>query len=182
MSGVALFGGGNAGGEREDRSNRCGPRSLRDNRAADRSSPGDWKEIWTLDGDTIRWLGVALFAAGGACPLASLCAQAPVQRVGRHPARAYAGHDWYLWRYPPPRAIWGCSSTRWGGPLRFRSSVGVLLTALLIPPLLARMRAEEALLRALWRRIRCVLHPHVAADSRALLTRTAPRSGLGRFC
>ena len=33
----------------------------------------------------------------------------------------------------------------WG--LAFRSGVGVLLTALLIPPLLARMSAEERLLR-----------------------------------
>jgi hypothetical protein len=23
-------------------------------------------ELWTIDGDTIRWLGVVLFAAGGA--------------------------------------------------------------------------------------------------------------------
>jgi protein-S-isoprenylcysteine O-methyltransferase Ste14 len=30
----------------------------------------------------------------------------------------------------------------------FRSGVGVLLTALLLPPLLARIRAEEALLRS----------------------------------
>jgi protein-S-isoprenylcysteine O-methyltransferase Ste14 len=26
----------------------------------------DRKESWTIDGDTIRWLGVVLFAAGGA--------------------------------------------------------------------------------------------------------------------
>jgi protein-S-isoprenylcysteine O-methyltransferase Ste14 len=35
-----------------------------------------------------------------------------------------------------------------GWALAFRSGVGVLLTALLIPPLLARIRAEEDLLRA----------------------------------
>jgi protein-S-isoprenylcysteine O-methyltransferase Ste14 len=35
-----------------------------------------------------------------------------------------------------------------GWALAFRSGAGVLLTALLIPPLLARIRAEEALLRA----------------------------------
>jgi protein-S-isoprenylcysteine O-methyltransferase Ste14 len=34
---------------------------------------------------------------------------------------------------------------RWA--LAFRSGVGVLLTVLLIPPLLARIRAEERLLR-----------------------------------
>jgi protein-S-isoprenylcysteine O-methyltransferase Ste14 len=34
-----------------------------------------------------------------------------------------------------------------GWALAFRSGVGVLLTALTIPPLLARIRAEETLLR-----------------------------------
>src|SRR5262249_28759882 len=35
-----------------------------------------------------------------------------------------------------------------GWALAFRSAVGVLLVALTIPPLVARIRAEEALLRA----------------------------------
>ena len=35
-----------------------------------------------------------------------------------------------------------------GWALAFRSGVGVLLTALTIPPLIARIRAEERLLRA----------------------------------
>ena len=35
-----------------------------------------------------------------------------------------------------------------GWALAFRSGVGVVLTALLIPPLLARIHAEERLLRA----------------------------------
>jgi len=34
-----------------------------------------------------------------------------------------------------------------GWALAFRSGIGVLLTALLIPPLLARINAEERLLR-----------------------------------
>jgi protein-S-isoprenylcysteine O-methyltransferase Ste14 len=34
-----------------------------------------------------------------------------------------------------------------GWALAFRSGIGVLLTALLIPPLVARIRAEESLLR-----------------------------------
>ena len=44
-------------------------------------------------------------------------------------------------------AISACSSTHWDRALAFRSGVGVLLTALLIPPLVARIRAEERLLR-----------------------------------
>ena len=35
-----------------------------------------------------------------------------------------------------------------GWALAFRSGVGLLLTALIIPPLLARIRSEEALLHA----------------------------------
>ena len=35
-----------------------------------------------------------------------------------------------------------------GWALAFRSGVGVLLAGLLIPPLLARIRSEEALLRS----------------------------------
>jgi protein-S-isoprenylcysteine O-methyltransferase Ste14 len=35
-----------------------------------------------------------------------------------------------------------------GWALAFRSGVGVLLTALLLPPVLARIRSEEALLRS----------------------------------
>jgi protein-S-isoprenylcysteine O-methyltransferase Ste14 len=35
-----------------------------------------------------------------------------------------------------------------GGGLSFRSGVGVLLAALAIPPVLARIRSEERLLRA----------------------------------
>jgi protein-S-isoprenylcysteine O-methyltransferase Ste14 len=38
------------------------------------------------------------------------------------------------------------NSLGWG--LAFRSAVGVLFTALLIPPLIARIRAEERLLQA----------------------------------
>ena len=35
-----------------------------------------------------------------------------------------------------------------GWALAFRAGIGVLLTALMIPPMLARIRAEEALLRS----------------------------------
>ena len=32
-------------------------------------NPQDRKEFWTLDGDTIRWIGVVLFTAGSALRL-----------------------------------------------------------------------------------------------------------------
>jgi protein-S-isoprenylcysteine O-methyltransferase Ste14 len=150
MSGAALFSGGNLSpGEREDRTNRwvLVVFAIIGLLAAYLPAYTDRKEIWTLDGDTIRWLGVALFAAGGALRLwpvfvlghrfSGLVAIQPghalvtigIYRVIRHPS--------YL----------GLLVNSLGWVLVFRSGVGVLLTALLIPPLLARIRAEEALLR-----------------------------------
>jgi protein-S-isoprenylcysteine O-methyltransferase Ste14 len=107
----------------------------------------DRKEFWTIDGDTVRWLGVVLFAAGGALRLwpvfvlghrfSGLVAIQPghklvtsgVYRVIRHPS--------YL----------GLLVNALGWTLAFRSGVGVLLTALMLLPLLARIHAEERMLQ-----------------------------------
>jgi protein-S-isoprenylcysteine O-methyltransferase Ste14 len=108
----------------------------------------DRKDLWTIDGDAIRWLGVALFAIGGALRIwpvfvlghrfSGLVAIQPghtlvtsgIYRVIRHPS--------YL----------GLLINSLGWSLTFRSGVGVLLTGLLIPPLLARISAEETLLHS----------------------------------
>jgi protein-S-isoprenylcysteine O-methyltransferase Ste14 len=151
MAGVALFSGGHLSpGEREDRANRWvliafGLIGLL---SAYLPAYTDRDEIWTLDGDVIRWLGVVLFSVGGALriwPVFVLggrfsglvaiqpgheLATAGVYRVIRHPS--------YL----------GLLVSSLGWALAFRSAVGVLLAALLVPPLVARIRAEEALLRA----------------------------------
>ncbi len=69
LSGVALFSRGNLSpGEREDRANRwvIAAFGLIGLLAAYLPAYTDRKEFWILDGDTIRWLGVVLFAAGGA--------------------------------------------------------------------------------------------------------------------
>src|SRR5262249_14020394 len=69
LTGVALLSGGNLSpGEREDRGNRWvlaafGVIGLL---LAYLPAYTDRTEVWTLDGDAIRWLGVVLFAAGGA--------------------------------------------------------------------------------------------------------------------
>ncbi len=68
LSGVVLFSGGNLSpGEREDRTNRwvLVPIGLIGLLSAYLPAYTDRIGFWTLDGDAIRWLGIALFAAGG---------------------------------------------------------------------------------------------------------------------
>lgn len=149
LSGVALFAGGNLSpGEREDRSNRwvIGVLALLGLLNVYLSPFTDRKEFWTLDGDTIRWLGVALFAAGGALRLW------PVFVLGRRFSGLVAiqpGHTlvtsgvYGIIRHP---SYLGLLITSLGWSLVFRSGIGVLLTALTILPILARIRAEEKLL------------------------------------
>ena len=107
----------------------------------------DRKEIWTLDGDSIRWFGVALFAAGGALRLWPVFVLGPrfSGLVAIQPGHTLVTTGPYgVIRHP---SYLGLLINALGWALAFRSGVGVLLTALLIPPLLARIRAEETLLR-----------------------------------
>ena len=108
----------------------------------------DRADIWSLDGKTVRWCGVALLAAGSTLRLwpvfvlgprfSGLVAIQPghelvttgIYRVIRHPS--------YL----------GLLITMLGWALAFRSVIGVLLTFLMLVPLLGRIRAEEAFLRS----------------------------------
>ncbi len=150
MSGVGLFSCGNVSpGVREDRGNRWIfiPFTLVALLAAFLPAYTDRKEFWTLDGDTVRWLGVLLFAAGGALRIW------PVFVLGRRFSGLVAiqpGHTlvtsgvYGVIRHP---SYLGLLVNLLGWALAFRSAVGVLLTALIIPPLLARIRSEEALLR-----------------------------------
>ena len=150
MSGVALFSEGNlSAGEREDRANRwvIAALGLIGVVAAYLPAYTDRKGFWTLDGDTIRWLGVVLFGAGGALRLW------PVFVLGRRFSGLVAiqpGHElvtsgvYRVIRHP---SYLGLLVNSLGWALAFRSGVGVLLTVLLIPPLLARIHAEERLLR-----------------------------------
>ncbi|MGC2631511.1 MAG: isoprenylcysteine carboxylmethyltransferase family protein [Rhodomicrobium sp.] len=147
----AFFTAGNLSpGEREDRSNRWvlpvfGVLGLL---AAYLPAYTDRIGFWTLDGDSIRWVGVALFAAGGALRIW------PVFVLGRRFSGLVAiqpGHTlvtsgvYSLIRHP---SYLGLLINALGWALAFRSGVGVLLTVLLMPPLIARIRSEEALLRS----------------------------------
>jgi protein-S-isoprenylcysteine O-methyltransferase Ste14 len=150
LAAVALFSPGNlSAGEREDRSNRWvllvfGVIGWL---LAYLPAYTDQKEFWTFDGDSIRWVGLVLFAGGGALRIW------PVFELGRRFSRLVAiqqGHalvtDGIYGRIRHPSYL-GLLVNSLGWALAFRSGVGLLLTALLIPPLLARIRAEEALLR-----------------------------------
>ncbi len=150
VAGAALFAGGNLSpGVREDRGNRWVIAVIALIGLLDLYLPAytDRQEFWTIDGNAIRWLGVVLFAAGGALRIwpvfvlgrrfSGLVAIQPGHTLVTNGAYGVIRHPSYL----------GLLVNALGWGLAFRSGVGVLLTALLIPPILARIRAEEALLR-----------------------------------
>jgi protein-S-isoprenylcysteine O-methyltransferase Ste14 len=108
----------------------------------------DRMDLWTIDGDTIRWFGVLLFAAGGTLRIW------PVFVLGHRFSGLVAiqhGHAlvtngiYGVIRHP---SYLGLLINSLGWSLAFRSGVGVLLTGLLVPPLLARIEAEENLLQS----------------------------------
>ena len=150
LSGAALFSAGNlSSGEREDRSNRwvLAAFGLIGLLMAYLPAYTDRTDFWTLDGEAVRWLGVALFAAGGVLRIW------PVFVLGRRFSGLVAiqpGHTlvtggiYGVIRHP---SYLGLIVNSLGWVLAFRSVVGVMLVALLIPPLIARIRAEERLLR-----------------------------------
>jgi len=150
MAGAALFSSANVStGEREDRSNRwvIGALGVIGLLSAWLPAYTDRMEFWTIDGDVVRWIGVTLYAAGGALRLW------PVFVLGRRFSGLVAiqpGHTLVtdgIYRIIRNPSYLGMLVLSLGWALAFRSFAGVLLVALMIPPLVARMRSEEALLR-----------------------------------
>ncbi|MGP8244385.1 MAG: methyltransferase family protein [Bryobacteraceae bacterium] len=150
ISGLAFFADGNISpGLREDRANRWVIVALALIGLVDAYLPAytDRKQFWTVDGDTVRWLGVVLFAAGGALRIW------PVFVLGRRFSGLVAiqpGHtlvtSGVYGRIRHPSYL-GLLVNMLGWALAFRSGAGVLLAALALLPLLARIHAEERLLR-----------------------------------
>jgi protein-S-isoprenylcysteine O-methyltransferase Ste14 len=148
---AALRAGGNlSSGEREDRGNRWVIAAFATIGLLEGYLPAytDRMRLWIIDGDAVRWLGVVLFAGGGALRIW------PVFVLGRRFSGLVAiqpGHTlvttgvYGTIRNPSYLGLL-ISSLGWG--LAFRSGAGVLLAALLIPPLVARMDAEERLLQS----------------------------------
>ncbi|MGB7435782.1 MAG: isoprenylcysteine carboxylmethyltransferase family protein [Candidatus Acidiferrum sp.] len=148
---VAPFTSGNvSSGEQEDRGNRWVLAAFSLIALLNAYVPAytDRKGIWTLDGDSIRWLGILLYAAGGGFRLwpvfvlgnrfSGLVAIQPGHTLETHGIYAHIRNPSYL----------GMLTMMLGWALAFRAGAGVLLAALLLVPLIARIRAEERLLRA----------------------------------
>lgn len=148
---AALFAGGNlSSGEREDRSNRWVLPVFGVIGIVSAWLPAytDRHDLWCLDGDAVRWLGVVLYAAGGALRLW------PVHVLGNRFSGLVAiqpGHTLVtdgMYRVVRNPSYLGLLVSTLGWGLGFRAVAGVVLALLLLPPLVARMHAEERLLRA----------------------------------
>ncbi len=151
MAGVSVFAGGNlSSGVREDRGNRWVLAVFGVVGLLDVFVPAwtDRLDFWTIDGDAVRWLGVVLFSIGGVLRLW------PVFVLGDRFSGLVAiqpGHTlvtsgiFGVIRNP---SYLGMLLNALGWGLAFRAGVGVLLAALFIPPLIARIRSEEAMLHA----------------------------------
>jgi protein-S-isoprenylcysteine O-methyltransferase Ste14 len=150
LTAAALFSEGNLStGDREDRGNRwvLAAFAVLGLLSAYLPAYTDAKDIWTVDGDTVRWIGVILFALGGVLRLW------PVFVLGRRFSGLVAiqpGHTlktdgiYRIIRHP---SYLGLLAGSFGWALTFRSGVGLALAALMLIPLIGRISAEEALLR-----------------------------------
>lgn len=147
---VAYFAGGNVSpGVREDRTNRWvfGAFTIISMLAGFLPAYTDRIGFWTIDGEATRWIGVALYVVGGALRLwpvfvlgnrfSGLVAIQPGHTLVTSGVYSMIRHPSYL----------GMLVLCLGWALAFRSGVGVLLVLALIPVLVGRMNAEEALLR-----------------------------------
>jgi protein-S-isoprenylcysteine O-methyltransferase Ste14 len=156
-------GGGMSTGEKEDRSNRwvLAAFSVIALLMAYFSAYTDRIGFWTVDGDAMRWTGVVLCAVGGVLRIvpvyvlrnrfSGLVAIQPGHRLETRGIYGVIRNPSYL----------GLLVTSLGWVLTFRSGVGVLMVAALLVPLVARIRAEERLLRE-----------HFGADYDAYCART----------
>lgn len=144
----AFVGGNISPGLREDRGNRWVIPALLIVGLVGAYLPAwaDRQSVWLLDGEAVRWLGVALVAAGGALRLwpvavlghrfSGLVAIQPGHRLVTTGLYGRIRHPSYLGLF--------ISAFGWG--LAFNTGVGVLLALFNIPLLVARMNSEERLL------------------------------------
>jgi protein-S-isoprenylcysteine O-methyltransferase Ste14 len=146
---VGLFTQGNiSSGEEEDRSNRwvLGAFTLLSFAMAWVPAYTDRIGFWTLDGETMRWVGLGLMIAG------SILRLVPVFILGRRFSGLVAiqqGHTLVtdgLYKTVRNPSYVGLIVSSLGWVLVFRSGTGIVLVTLMLVPLVARMNSEEKLL------------------------------------
>jgi protein-S-isoprenylcysteine O-methyltransferase Ste14 len=149
MAVVPFTSGNTSSGIREDRGNRWVLAAFGIIALVNAYVPAytDRIDAFTIDGDAIRWIGIVLYAAGGALRVW------PVFVLGRRfsglvaiqPGHTLETHSIYgVIRNPSYLGLLICM-LGWG--LAFRAWAGVVLTAIMVVPLNVRIRAEERLLR-----------------------------------
>jgi protein-S-isoprenylcysteine O-methyltransferase Ste14 len=106
----------------------------------------DRHELWVVDGDAVRWLGVALLVAGGALrvwPMFVLGRRfSAFVAIQEHHALVTDGLYSYI-RHP---SYLGGLIGFVGWVLVFRSAICLLFAGVLVWPTIARIHAEEVLL------------------------------------
>lgn len=106
----------------------------------------DRHDIWTIGGEAVRWVGVALFVLGGVLRLW------PVFVLGRRFSILVAIQKDHklvttgIYQKVRNPSYLGMLVGALGWALAFRSVPGIVITALFLIPLSARMRSEERLL------------------------------------
>jgi protein-S-isoprenylcysteine O-methyltransferase Ste14 len=108
----------------------------------------DRRDLWTLDGDTARYSGLALLLVGGVVRIWPMFVLGPrfSGLVAIQPGHELVTRGPYRWiRHP---SYLGMLLGLVGFALIFRSAVGLVAAALGLPLLAARIDAEEALLAA----------------------------------
>jgi protein-S-isoprenylcysteine O-methyltransferase Ste14 len=147
---AALFSSGNlSSGQQEDRGNRWVFIAITVLALLLAYLPAytDRKGIFVIDGDTTRWLGVAISLIGGLLRLW------PVFVLGNRfsglvaiqPGHTLVTTGIYSKIRNPSYLGLLVGTLGWG--LVFRSEIGVVISVLMVLPLLGRMNAEEKLLR-----------------------------------
>ncbi|CAI8776142.1 Isoprenylcysteine carboxyl methyltransferase [Pseudomonas sp. IT-P100] len=151
MAIAALFSEVNlSSGQREDRANRWVLPAFGVIGTVSAFLPAytDRIDVWTFGGEGVRWLGALLFIVGGVLRLW------PVFVLGKRFSGLVAiqpGHRLVtdgIYRTLRNPSYLGMLVNAVGWALAFRSGVGLLLAALTLIPLIARIHSEEALLRA----------------------------------
>jgi protein-S-isoprenylcysteine O-methyltransferase Ste14 len=150
MSVVAMFSEGNlSSGEREARSNRWVLAAFGVLALLLTYLPAytDRRDFLTIDGETMRWFGVIVLTVGGILRLW------PVFVLGKRfsglvaiqPGHTLVTTGIYMFIRNP--SYLGLMVGALGWALAFRSIVGIIIALLNLVPLVARMDAEEKLLR-----------------------------------